>query len=146
MLPLSNSHRLCTKQIVVQALRCWHTLEPLGHSPLARLNLTAVHLARHNYPHDPIGYGMAVRSVLRTKLEQLQPAKPANDTLYQQLALPSQVAYRLLKMRYIDQNSPRLVQDCLNLTERTYYRYHARAIAQLCSLLQEAEILHTLKE
>lgn len=107
----------------------------LGKSRLRHLKLVARRLKAGGQP-TAIDYGFALRTVLTEAWERLKGHGVRTDSE------PEWESYNILFYRYFKHHlSNKAIIARLPVSERTYYRYHDRALARLLQVLQEMECM-----
>jgi tetratricopeptide (TPR) repeat protein len=116
------------------ALRAWKNSPLLGELPLARLAAVERRRRDAGYSDSNVGYGLALRDVLREAIESLKPEGADPDPLERRWR-----AYTILSQQYLDGRSPDYVAVQMGVARSTYDHEQAAALDTLADLLREQE-------
>ncbi|UCF60624.1 MAG: tetratricopeptide repeat protein [Anaerolineaceae bacterium] len=120
------------RKSIRKALRRWGNSQQLGEHPLARLRIVEARRKAAGYRSTPIGYGVALRDVLRHAIKELMPAEGPPDPFEKRWR-----PYLLLNEGYISGRSPDYISAQMGIARSTYDHAHASALDTLVDLLQE---------
>jgi tetratricopeptide (TPR) repeat protein len=120
------------RKLIRRALRSWQNSQQLGEHPLARLNIVELRRKAAGYRSTPIGYGVALRDVLRYAIKKLMPGEEPPDPFERRWR-----SYLLLNEGYISGRSPDYISAQMGIARSTYDHAHASALDALADLLRE---------
>ena len=123
-----------SRKAVRAALRAWGNSRALGELPMAGLALVDRQRQSAGLGDSAIGYGIAVRDVLRLAIEGLRPNERPPDPLKRRWR-----HYVILSQQYLDGRSPDYVAEQMGLARSTYDHDQAAAIEALSGHLREQE-------
>lgn len=120
------------RKLIRRALRSWGNSQQLGEHPLARLSIVESRRKAAGYRSTPIGYGVALRDVLRHAIKNLMPGEGPPDPFEKRWR-----SYLLLNEGYISGRSPDYISAQMGIARSTYDHSHASALDALVDLLHE---------
>ncbi|HEY42575.1 MAG TPA: tetratricopeptide repeat protein [Anaerolineae bacterium] len=120
------------RKSIRKALRCWKNSQQLGEQSLARLGVVEARRKAAGYCSTPIGYGVALRDVLRHAIRNLKPDEEPPDPFEKRWRL-----YLLLNEAYISGRSPEYISAQMGIARSTYDHAQASALDALADLLRE---------
>ena len=120
------------RKSVRRALRSWGNSQQLGEHPLANLSIVDARRKAAGYRSTPIGYGVALRDVLRHAIKKLMPGEGPPDPYEKRWR-----SYLLLNEGYIRGRSPDYISAQMGIARSTYDHAHASALDTLADLLRE---------
>ena len=119
------------RKSIRRALRRWQNSQQLGEHPLARLSIVEARRKAAGYRSTPIGYGVALRDVLRHAIKKLMPGEGPPDPFEKRWR-----HYLLLSEGYIGGRSPDYISVQMGIARSTYDHAHASALDALADLLR----------
>jgi tetratricopeptide (TPR) repeat protein len=120
------------RKSIRKALRSWQNSQELGEHHLARLGIVEARRKAAGYRSTQIGYGVALRDVLRNAIKKLMPSEESPDP-FERCWRP----YLLLNEAYISGRSPEYICAQMGIARSTYDHAHASALDTLADLLRE---------
>jgi tetratricopeptide (TPR) repeat protein len=120
------------RKSIRKALRSWGNSHQLGEHPLARLRIVEARRKAAGYRSTPIGYGVALRDVLRHAIKELMPGEGPPDPFEKRWR-----PYLLLNEGYISGRSPDYISAQMGIARSTYDHALASALDTLADLLRE---------
>jgi len=120
------------RKSIREALRSWQNSQQLGEHPLARLSIVEARRKAAGYRSTPIGYGVALRDVLRHAIRKLMPGEGLPDPFEKRWR-----SYLLLNDGYISGRSSDYISAQMGIARSTYDHAQASALDALADLLRE---------
>jgi len=118
-------------QTIRQVLRHWDSLKALGQHPLTELRIVEDRHRTAGYTASPAGKGLALREVLKSALEQLNPGDDSGQKNWR--------PYTILTEQYVNGRSPQWIVAQLHISHGTYFSEQKRALELVAELLQKWE-------
>jgi tetratricopeptide (TPR) repeat protein len=128
----STSKDPLNRKSIRRALRSWQNSQQLGEHPLARLDIVEARRKAAGYRSTQIGYGVALRDVLRNAIRSLKPEEEPPDPFEKRWR-----PYLLLNEAYISGRSPEYISAQMGIARSTYDHAQASALDALADLLRE---------
>lgn len=120
------------------ALKSWNHSQQLGALPLARLNIVEAQREQAGYRETVIGYGIALRQVLKDTIEGLKPEQGDQDYAEKRWR-----AYLILREQFLHGRSPDFLCEQLSIARSTYNHEQAKAFEALIDHLRQREQLYS---
>jgi hypothetical protein len=122
-------------------LKSWDLSKQLGEHPLARLKIIEQRRQEAGYSEKPIGYGIALRDVLKDAINELRPDMEEPGYLEKRWR-----SFLILSEQYLHGRSPDYICEQLGIARSTYNHEQAQAFEKLIDILRQMEFLQTTYE
>jgi tetratricopeptide (TPR) repeat protein len=132
---------LFNRKSLRNVLKNWDLSKQLGEHPLARLQIVEQRRLEAGYSENPMGYGIALRDVLKEVINELRPDMEEPGYLEKRWR-----SFLILSEQYLHGRSPDFVCEQLGIARSTYNHEQAQAFEKLIDILRQKEFLQTTFE